>query len=251
MIQTIKTIQAIFILNLLSVYAIAQETQETQEPTKASQPPAWAMDGNTYLIGFLVLILVATIIVLYKINVKLITTISPNAFVNIRKQKTNSTLEKEKNPSLMSKVSSRLMGSVPVTQEADILLDHDYDGIKELDNNLPPWWKWGFYATILFSFVYLIGYHVTGTGKLQLEEYNDELALAAKAKEERMKNSAENITEENVTMLTDAGAISKGKEIFTKNCAACHAADGGGMVGPNLTDEYWLHGVELKTFLKR
>ena len=250
MIQTIKTIQAIFILNLLSVYAIAQETQETQEPTKASQPPAWAMDGNTYLIGFLVLILVATIIVLYKINVKLITTISPNAFVNIRKQKTNSTLEKEKNPSLMSKVSSRLMGSVPVTQEADILLDHDYDGIKELDNNLPPWWKWGFYATILFSFVYLIGYHVTGTGKLQLEEYNDELALAAKAKEERMKNSAENITEENVTMLTDAGAISKGKEIFTKNCAACHAADGGGMVGPNLTDEYWLHGGGIKNIFK-
>lgn len=248
--QTIKTIQAIFILNLLSVYAIAQETQETQEPTKASQPPAWAMDGNTYLIGFLVLILVATIIVLYKINVKLITTISPNAFVNIRKQKTNSTLEKEKNPSLMSKVSSRLMGSVPVTQEADILLDHDYDGIKELDNNLPPWWKWGFYATILFSFVYLIGYHVTGTGKLQLEEYNDELALAAKAKEERMKNSAENITEENVTMLTDAGAISKGKEIFTKNCAACHAADGGGMVGPNLTDEYWLHGGGIKNIFK-
>lgn len=248
--QTIKTIQAIFILNLLSVYAIAQETQETQEPTKASQPPAWAMDGNTYLIGFLVLILVATIIVLYKINVKLITTISPNAFVNIRKQKTNSTLEKEKNPSLMSKVSSRLMGSVPVTQEADILLDHDYDGIKELDNNLPPWWKWGFYATILFSFIYLIGYHVTGTGKLQLEEYNDELALAAKAKEERMKNSAENITEENVTMLTDAGAISKGKEIFTKNCAACHAADGGGMVGPNLTDEYWLHGGGIKNIFK-
>ncbi|MBX3105571.1 MAG: c-type cytochrome [Bacteroidetes bacterium] len=208
------------------------------------------MDGNTYLIGFLVLILVATIIVLYKINVKLITTISPNAFVNIRKQKTNSTLEKEKNPSLMSKVSSRLMGSVPVTQEADILLDHDYDGIKELDNNLPPWWKWGFYATILFSFVYLIGYHVTGTGKLQLEEYNDELALAAKAKEERMKNSAENITEENVTMLTDAGAISKGKEIFTKNCAACHAADGGGMVGPNLTDEYWLHGGGIKNIFK-
>ena len=248
--QIIKTIQAIFILNLLSVYAIAQESQETQEPTKASQPPAWAMDGNTYLIGFLVLILVATIIVLYKINVKLITTISPNAFVNIRKQKTNSTLEKEKNPSLMSKVSSRLMGSVPVTQEADILLDHDYDGIKELDNNLPPWWKWGFYATILFSFVYLIGYHVTGTGKLQLEEYNDELALAAKAKEERMKNSAENITEENVTMLTDAGAISKGKEIFTKNCAACHAADGGGMVGPNLTDEYWLHGGGIKNIFK-
>ena len=150
----------------------------------------------------------------------------------------------------MSKFSSRLMGSVPVTQEADILLDHDYDGIKELDNNLPPWCKWGFYATILFSFVYLIGYHVTGTGKLQLEEYNDELALAAKAKEERMKNSAENITEENVTMLTDAGAISKGKEIFTKNCAACHAADGGGMVGPNLTDEYWLHGGGIKNIFK-
>ena len=249
--QTIKTIQAIFILNLLSVYAIAQETQETQEPTKASQPPAWAMDGNTYLIGFLVLILVATIIVLYKINIKLITTISPKAFLNPRKKlKNDSSSTEEHSPTFLHKVSSRLMGSVPVTQEEDILLDHDYDGITELDNTLPPWWKWGFYATILFSFVYLIGYHVTGTGKLQLEEYNDELALAAKAKEERMKNSAENITEENVTMLTDAGAINKGKEIFTKNCAACHAADGGGMVGPNLTDEYWLHGGGIKNIFK-
>ncbi len=243
----IKTIKTVLLLNMISLYAVAQETQEV---TKASQPPAWALDGNSYLIGFLVLILVSTIIVLYKINVKLITTISPKAFTSQRKQHTENNEDGDKAPSLLRKVYQRLMGGVPIAQEEDILLDHDYDGIKELDNNLPPWWKWGFYATIVFAFVYLIGYHVTGTGKLQLEEYNDELAMAAKAKEERMKNSAENITEDNVTMLTDAGAIEKGKEIFTKNCAACHGPDGGGMVGPNLTDAYWLHGGGIKNIFK-
>ncbi len=244
----IKTINAVFLLNLISIYATAQETQEA---AKAPQPPAWAMDGNTYLIGFLVLILVATIAVLYKINVKLITTISPKAFVKPRIQTEDGVgSSEEKAPTLLGKIYDRLTGSVPVSKEKDIMLDHDYDGIKELDNDLPPWWKWGFYATIVFSFFYLIGYHVTGTGKLQLEEYNEELAIAAKAKEERMKNSAENITEDNVTMLTDAGELNKGKEIYIKNCAACHAADGGGMVGPNLTDEYWVHGGGIKNVFK-
>lgn len=245
--KLIRIVKSIVLLNIVSIYAFAQEAQEA---TKASQPPAWAMHEKFYLIGFLFLVLAATIMVLYKINVRLISTISPKAFTSRKQMTAEAADAEEKAPSFLSKVINRLTGSVPVAKEEDIMLDHDYDGIKELDNNLPPWWKWGFYATIVFSFVYLIGYHVTGTGKLQLEEYNDELAEAAKAKEERMKNSAENITEDNVTMLTDAGELGKGKDIYEKNCAACHAPDGGGMVGPNLTDEYWLHGGGIRNIFK-
>jgi cytochrome c oxidase cbb3-type subunit 3 len=139
-----------------------------------------------------------------------------------------------------------LTRAVPVEREKDVMLDHDYDGIKELDNSLPPWWVWGFVVTIIFAVIYLLSYHVAGTGKLQLEEYYDEIALAKAAKAERIKLSGENITEENVVFLTDATALSEGKNIYVKNCVACHLADGGGQVGPNFTDEYWIHGGAAK-----
>ncbi|HNC33357.1 MAG TPA: cbb3-type cytochrome c oxidase N-terminal domain-containing protein [Bacteroidia bacterium] len=201
--------------------------------------------------AFIVLILLATIIVLYKTNMKLIKMIAPHAFDDEKQTAVEGAVSGVKNrETFMRKVYLRLVDSVPVAKEQDILLDHDYDGIQELDNNLPPWWKWGFYITIIAAVVYMLAYHVTGTGKLQAEEYADELAVAAKQKEERMKNSAENITEENVTVLVDAAEIAKGKDIYEKNCSACHMADGGGMVGPNLTDNYWLHGGGVKNIFK-
>ncbi|HQV00013.1 MAG TPA: cbb3-type cytochrome c oxidase N-terminal domain-containing protein, partial [Bacteroidia bacterium] len=152
----------------------------------------------------------------------------------------------EKAPGFFRKIYLRMVDSVPVSKEKDIVLDHDYDGIKELDNNLPPWWKYGFYLTIVFSFLYMFVYHVTGTGKLQLAEYNDELHAAQLAKAERMKSSAENITEDNVVALKETDVLAKGKDSYDKLCAACHRADGGGQVGPNLTDEFWLHGGGIK-----
>jgi cytochrome c oxidase cbb3-type subunit 3 len=143
-----------------------------------------------------------------------------------------------------------MVDSVPVEKEKDVLLDHDYDGIKELDNNLPPWWKYGFYFTIVFAVVYMFYYHVSGAGNLQLAEYQNELDLAAQQKAERMKAQANYVTEDNVVALTAAGDISEGKQVFMKLCAACHRADGGGQVGPNLTDEFWLHGGGIKNVFK-
>jgi cytochrome c oxidase cbb3-type subunit 3 len=135
---------------------------------------------------------------------------------------------------------------VPVQQEADVMMDHDYDGIRELDNQLPPWWKWGFYFTILFAVFYLYYYHVSGQGKLQLGEYADELKQAQIAAEERKEHSANFITDANVNAFTSQKEISEGKNIFMKNCIACHGNAGQGNVGPNLTDDYWLHGGGIK-----
>jgi len=136
--------------------------------------------------------------------------------------------------------------SVAIEKEADILMDHNYDGIKELDNDLPPWWKYGFYLTIVFAFIYLVHYHVTSTGDLQAKEYDKSVEAAKIAKEEYAKKAANNVDENSVTLITDVAEIEKGKNIYMEMCAACHGRMGEGGIGPNLTDEYWIHGGSLK-----
>lgn len=152
------------------------------------------------------------------------------------------------------KVESKLMMSltdaVAVEEEDSILLDHNYDGIKELDNNLPPWWKYMFYATILSGVIYMVHYHVLKTGDLQTAEYNKAMAQAKIEVDEFMKTSANNVDENSVKLLTEASDITAGKTIFTANCAACHGQLGEGTVGPNFTDEYWIHGGSVQDIFK-
>lgn len=139
--------------------------------------------------------------------------------------------------------------STPVENEKDILLDHNYDGIRELDSRVPPWFSWLFYITIIFAIYYLLDYHVFNTGKLMYDEYAEEMQKAEIKKAELMKSGAL-INEETVTELTDKPDLDKGKEIFSLNCIACHASDGGGIVGPNLTDDYWINGGGIKNIFK-
>jgi cytochrome c oxidase cbb3-type subunit 3 len=149
---------------------------------------------------------------------------------------------KVKKVSPWMKLMDILTKSVPVEQEKDVMLDHNYDGIRELDNKLPPWWIWGFYFTIAFAVVYLLSYHVAGTGKLSIAEYEDQLLQAQAEKEQRMKIAGGNITFENVVQLSDKESLTAGKETFTKLCVTCHGNEGQGNVGPNLTDEFWING---------
>ncbi|MBE99411.1 cbb3-type cytochrome c oxidase N-terminal domain-containing protein [Flavobacterium coralii] len=135
--------------------------------------------------------------------------------------------------------------SAPVEEEGSVMLDHNYDGIKELDNVLPPWWVYLFYGTILFGVVYLVRFHIVGDYN-QKEEFEQEMAEAKLAVEEYKKTAKDLIDAETVTLLTDAGELEQGKTIFEANCAACHRADGGGTIGPNLTDEYWILGGGIK-----
>lgn len=139
----------------------------------------------------------------------------------------------------------KLTRSKSVEQDSDVMLDHDYDGIKELDNVLPPWWVGLFYITIIFAAVYLLRFHVFGD-YTQAEEFAQEVA---DAKAEMDKNPAakeEAFDMAKLTVVTDKAALAKGKEIFANTCAACHKADGGGQIGPNLTDEFWINGGGIK-----
>ena len=139
--------------------------------------------------------------------------------------------------------------AVPLEKEADMLLDHNYDGIKELDNALPPWWKYGFYITIVVAVFYVLKFEVWHTGMNPTEEYNAEMTIAKTEIDAYLATAKENVDENTVTEL-DAAGNAAGKAIFAKTCVPCHLAEGQGLVGPNLTDEYWIHGGGIKDIFK-
>ena len=139
--------------------------------------------------------------------------------------------------------------AAPIEKEADIMLDHDYDGIKELDNALPPWWKYGFYITIFVAIFYILKFEVWHTGMNPTEEYNTEMAEAKLETDQYLASMKENVDENSVVML-DAAGIQTGKTLFTKTCVACHTQTGGGGVGPNLTDNYTIHGARIQDIFK-
>lgn len=139
--------------------------------------------------------------------------------------------------------------AAPIEKEADLLLDHDYDGIRELDNALPPWWKYGFYITIVVAIFYLLKFEVWHTGKNPTEEYATEMTEAKIQTDAYLVSMKENVDENTVTEL-DAPGVAAGKILFAKTCVPCHLAEGQGLVGPNLTDEYWIHGGSIKDIFK-
>jgi len=129
-----------------------------------------------------------------------------------------------------------------------LLLDHEYDGIHELDNKLPRWWVWLFNLTIVFAVCYFGYYHVFAKGKLMAAEYEHELKLG-----EQLKARAVAEFENSMAALQpsqDPAVLAEGKEKFLTLCAPCHRPDAGGLVGPNLTDTYWIHGSNYVDNLK-
>ena len=140
---------------------------------------------------------------------------------------------------------NKLTRSKEIEQEADVMLDHNYDGIKELDNVLPPWWVYLFYGTIIFAGIYLVRYEILGSDN-QVQEFDKEVAEAKIAVDEYNKTAPDKMDKDKVTLLTDAASIAAGKEIFTKNCIPCHRPDAGGQIGPNLTDDMWINGGGIK-----
>ncbi|CAM1345667.1 cbb3-type cytochrome c oxidase N-terminal domain-containing protein [Tenacibaculum amylolyticum] len=143
------------------------------------------------------------------------------------------------------KLVRRFTRTRAIEEEHTIELDHNYDGIKELDNVLPPWWVYLFYVTIVFGVIYLIRFHVAG-GDTQEMEYEKSMAKA-RMEIEKYKAATPNAFDvEKVELLTDASDVNRGKAVFRLNCASCHAPDGGGGIGPNLTDEYWILGGGFK-----
>ncbi len=195
----------------------------------------------TLFLGFILLLLIGIELILASIENVMFQTLSDEA-----KERYLASKEQGMEWAWGKKVYKKLLGSKPIEAEGEIILDHNYDGIRELDNKLPPWWVYMFYATIIFGVVYLVRFHIFHDYD-QDTEYLTEVTLAEAEIAEYKKNAKDLVDVNTVEILTDASDIAAGKTIFESNCIACHMADGGGGIGPNLTDQNWILGGDIKT----
>ncbi len=195
-------------------------------------------------LGMVLLILIAIELIVKSVENVLFQTLPEDA-----KERYLNAKSKSWQWSWAKRMYKKLLGSKPIEEEGEIILDHNYDGIKELDNKLPPWWVYLFYATILFGVVYLARFHVFNDYD-QAQEYEMEVAAAQAAIEEYRKTAKDLVDVNTVTLLTDASDINAGRVIFETNCVVCHMADGGGGIGPNLADEYWIQGGGIKNVFR-
>jgi cytochrome c oxidase cbb3-type subunit 3 len=140
--------------------------------------------------------------------------------------------------------------AVPIEQESRIISTHVFDGIRELDNSLPPWWVNMFILTVIWAAIFMFYYHFGGGGPTQAEYYEQEVAEAKKEIAIALAGQSNAVDEANVTALADAGALGEGELIFKNSCVSCHGQSGEGGVGPNMTDEYWIHGGGIKNVFK-
>lgn len=231
----------ILLLSLVTLLA-----QSTAEPVTS---PVW---DDPYILFyaavgfmFIVILLVLTVAVYM---LKVINIMAKNAQME-RATQEGKVYKAE--PSLWEKIWQSANNFVPVEKEATILLDHNYDGIRELDNHLPPWWTYLFIGTIIWGVIYLFAYHITDSLPLSISEYDNEVAVANdQIKKRKAAAPGIQIDESNVLATTDASDLKDGKSIFTSICASCHRTDGGGDIGPNLTDDYWKHGGSMTDVYK-
>jgi cytochrome c oxidase cbb3-type subunit 3 len=207
-----KLVKSVLLFLMLAAGSslFAQDATTAAAPAKAAASGGFSMD---FLVAMTVIMTEAFVIFMMLMRImSLINTINPKAQAS-RQIKFE-----------LPRWFDRVNESVAVEHEKDIMLDHDYDGIRELDNQLPPWWKWGFVASIIWAVCYFSYFHLFGAAPLSAGEYENEMAEAKIAKDAYM--------------------------IFSENCVACHGSQGEGGVGPNLTDNYWLHGGKINDVFK-
>jgi cytochrome c oxidase cbb3-type subunit 3 len=242
-----KKLTYIIATMLVPALPVVSVALDAAAPVTGGGIPKMFFDPAFYILSGLFLVMFITIWVLTRVMMKLIRQQLPEVIVAEEK----TVVAQAETLSLWARFDRKfLTKAVPVEKERDILFDHGYDGIHELDNDLPPWWKYGFYLTIVWAFGYLVYFHVTDSGALSLQEYKNEIAEADAALKARMLKNADMVNSETVIALTDADAISAGQGIYIQNCVACHGQKGEGSVGPNLTDEYWIHGGGIKNVFK-
>jgi len=232
---SIATIPPLLVFLLFSINAMGQNIPLT-ETIKVIPNYGGLSETTFYFLVAVILTEITTILFIFLSVRRIYTELLP--------AKAKAVAAQSKLTALWIKLDKKLLTkAIPIEREADYLLDHNYDGIQELDNALPPWWKYGFIITIGVAIIYFFHF-VVGDGKNPTQEYQEEMAYAQAAKEEYDANNKDKIDAANVP-LADVNGIKMGKEYFMANCIACHGANGEGGAGPNLTDNYWLHKGSL------
>jgi cytochrome c oxidase cbb3-type subunit 3 len=236
-----KKVFALLTLLTFSITSFGQEAAPVSsfwdDPFKDPMFPLYMLAGFIFVVAFLVVV----------VAVKILQVL--NLFIRKTAEERAAKLGIQYVPeqSAWSKSWMWINGLRPMEKESELLLDHNYDGITELDNHLPPWWKWLFYITVVWGVVYFIAYHVTDSLPLMDQEYQNEVALAQEQKAKMLAlNPPVAIDENSLKYEKNDEFIKKGRQVFAINCASCHGADGQGGIGPNFTDEFWIHGGSIK-----
>jgi len=237
-----KTIRLIF-LSLL-VFGI--------QPAFAADDSLLPAETMNY-IGFGAIVLMLIVLIIAMLSVLKAFKVLAKALlgpVAIKETKAEKAALKAGRKAAKSATLIKLLSLKPMSEEHTLVMEHEYDGIQELDNPAPAWFMYLFYGTIIFAICYLLIYHVFNAAPLQYQEYKNEMAVAAKEKALFLSKAANRVDENTVKLTTDATVLSSGKALFTERCVACHGANGQGMIGPNLTDDFWLHGDKISDIFK-
>ncbi len=238
----------LLLMTMASPSLWAQVATTTADTAQKTTKLIGGMDASTFYVMVTVMFIELATIIALLINIKFL----------LKKEQEKTFTEAEKVVAIEEKANKlswwdKVNKLRPVSEEAELDLGHEYDGIRELNNRLPPWWLYGFYATIVFAVVYLWRFEVSHNGPSSKQEYETAVARAEIKVQEYLKKKGDAVDENTVTLLTGADDIAAGKAIFTdpSKCPACHKADGGGnAVGPNLTDDYWIYGGSVKNIFK-
>lgn len=243
--ESTKNVSAILILVLLTISpSVFAQDVNLETTTQSATTTIGGMSASTFYIMAAVIFLELFIIIALLVNIKFLLKAEK---AKLAKAETVEEIEAKKNRLSWWDRFNKLK---PVNQEAELDLGHEYDGIRELNNRLPPWWLYGFYASILFAVIYLWRFHITHNGPSSKQEYDRSVAKAELRLQEYLKKKGDAVDENTVTLLTAPEDIAAGKAIFVKSCAVCHKESGAGDVGPNLTDDYWLHGNDIRSIFK-
>jgi len=214
--------------------------------------PGETMDyiGYGAIVATMIVILIALLVVLraFRVMERIILKQQGLSVAEIEAEMNPKKVKKEKKPK--AAVWQKLLSLKPLEEERELLIEHDYDGIQELDNPIPAWFMYLFYGSIIFGVGYLLNYHVFKTAPLQYAEYRSEMAQAAIEKKAFLSKEANRVDENTVKLVHDPAVLASGQAIFKNTCAACHGDHAQGNVGPNLTDDYWLHGGKINDLFK-
>ncbi|GAB4492096.1 MAG: cbb3-type cytochrome c oxidase N-terminal domain-containing protein [Saprospiraceae bacterium] len=241
--------------HLLLIIFMADTLAVWSQTTQAATPPAADLLDN--IMAMILAITGALLFIVAMIYVIKVNQLLYKRVVTLESQKSGLTLPEEetvavpKGDDFWTRLRKKYWeDAVPIEREGEITFHHAYDGIRELDNRLPPWWVNLFILTIIWGAGYMWYYHWGGSGPSSEEEYKIQVETAKKEIAVALAGKANAIDESNVTALTDASALGEGELIFKNVCATCHGQRGEGAVGPNFTDEYWIHGGGIKNVFK-
>lgn len=225
---------------LLAIFLPA--ISEAQQATTSSSTSIAGLSATTFYLFIAVLAIELLVILVMSYFVK--------SFLAKEKAHVPVELTAEPKQSFSKTWWEKINSFKPADQEASIDMGHSYDGIRELNNRLPPWWIYGFYLTIFVSIVYLWRYHIAETAPLSIQEFEISMKHAEEEKAAYLAKSANKVDENTVQLIKDPSALSAGKKAFEQMCSPCHGKEGQGGVGPNLTDAYWVNGGSMKDIFK-